>query len=234
VHYYHVEMPRHSLLLAEGLPAESYLDTGNRAFFSNAGLALMLYPEFQVNAGLKCWGLDACAPLATGSAVVEPVWRELANRAESLGYERFTIRTTDDPDLHVVADGRMIRPLSVRGDRYLFLIPAGTVTTRLASRASAPSLLAPYVDDRRQLGVAISRISVREPAGVAEYPADHPLLSEGWFGGEGDGSTIWRWTNGNAFLPITTDKEPLILEVHVALSHAYALESVSPARRVAA
>jgi hypothetical protein len=234
VHYYHVEMPRHSLLLAAGLPAESYLDTGNRAFFSNAGLALILHPEFHVNAGLKCWELDACAPLAAGSAAVEPVWRELANRAESLGYERLCFSTTDDPDLHIVADGRAIRPILVQGDRHLFLIPAGTTTTRLASRASAPSLLAPYLDDRRRLGVAIKRMSVQGPAAVTEYPVDHPALSEGWFGVEGRGSTIWRWTNGDASLPITTNEDPLIIEVQVALAHAYALEPVSPAHRTAA
>ena len=234
VHYYHVEMPRHSLLLAEGLPAESYLDTGNRAFFSNAGLALILHPEFHVNAGLKCWELDACAPLAAGSASVEPVWRKLANRAESLGYERLDFSTTDDPDLHIVADGKAIRPLSAQEDRYLFLIPAGTATTRLASRASAPSLLAPYLDDRRRLGVAIKRMSVQGPAAVTEYPVDHPVLSEGWFGVEGDGSTIWRWTNGNASLPITTNKDPLILEVQIAVSHTYVLGPMSSARRAAA
>ena len=234
VHYYHVEMPRHSLLLAEGLPAESYLDTGNRAFFSNAGLALLLHPEFHVNTGLKSWEHDACAPLAVGSVAVERVWRQLANRAESLGYQRLDFSTTDDPDLHIVADGRVIRPLSARGDRYLFLIPAGTTTTRLASRASAPSLLAPYLEDQRRLGVAIKRISVQGPATVMDYPVDHPGLSEGWFGVEGDGSPIWRWTDGDASLPITANKDPLILEVQIALSHAYALESVSPARRVAA
>jgi hypothetical protein len=234
VHYYHLEMPRHSLLLAEGLPAESYLDTGNRAFFSNAGLALVLHPEFHVNAGLKCWEIDACAPLAVGPAAVEPAWRELANRAKSLGYERLDFTTTDDPDLHIVADGRAIRPILVQGDRHLFLIPAGTVATRLVSRASAPSLLTPYLEDRRRLGVAIKRMSVQGAADVTEYPPDHPTLSEGWFGVEGRGSTIWRWTNGNASLPITTNEDPLILEVQVALAHAYVLEPVSPARRTAA
>ena len=234
VHYYHVEMPRHSLLLAEGLPAESYLDTGNRAFFSNAGLALILHPEFHVNAGLKCWELDACAPLAADSASVEPVWRKLAIRAASLGYQRPDFTTTDDPDLHIVADGRAIRPLLVQGDSHLFLIPPGTATTRLASRANAPSLLAPYLDDRRRLGAAIKRISVRGTAAVTEYPTDHPALSEGWFGVEGDGSTIWRWTNGNASLPTTTNEDPLILEVQFGPRHSYALEPVSPARRIVA
>jgi serralysin len=30
VTYYHIKLDRHDLLLAEGLPAESYLDTGDR------------------------------------------------------------------------------------------------------------------------------------------------------------------------------------------------------------
>jgi hypothetical protein len=34
--YWHVELTRHAVLLAEGLPCESYLDTGNRASFGNA------------------------------------------------------------------------------------------------------------------------------------------------------------------------------------------------------
>ena len=37
VSYFHVELDRHGVLLAEGMPAESYLDTGNRAAFENGG-----------------------------------------------------------------------------------------------------------------------------------------------------------------------------------------------------
>jgi hypothetical protein len=33
VTYFHVELPAHDVILAEGLPAESYLDSGNRAAF---------------------------------------------------------------------------------------------------------------------------------------------------------------------------------------------------------
>ncbi len=39
VTYYHVELSSHSVMLAEGLPCESYLDTGNRGAFSNAEMA---------------------------------------------------------------------------------------------------------------------------------------------------------------------------------------------------
>ncbi len=37
--YWHVELARHAVLLAEGLPCESYLDTGNRAAFQHDGPA---------------------------------------------------------------------------------------------------------------------------------------------------------------------------------------------------
>ena len=35
--YFHVELAGHAVLLANGLPAESYLDTGNRGDFADAG-----------------------------------------------------------------------------------------------------------------------------------------------------------------------------------------------------
>ena len=57
--------------LAEGLSAESYLDTGNRTYLSNSCVALVLHPEFHVNAGLKCWEADACAPLGVSPTAVE-------------------------------------------------------------------------------------------------------------------------------------------------------------------
>ena len=40
VTYYHLELPRHGVVLAHGLPAESYLDTGNRVSFANLAPAL--------------------------------------------------------------------------------------------------------------------------------------------------------------------------------------------------
>ena len=38
VSYHHIELEDHAVMLAEGVAAETYLDTGNRAFFSNAGV----------------------------------------------------------------------------------------------------------------------------------------------------------------------------------------------------
>ncbi len=56
VTYFHVELDRHDVILAEGLPAESYLDTGNRAGFAN-GAVTILHSDFAP-------GPDAAEPSA--------------------------------------------------------------------------------------------------------------------------------------------------------------------------
>ena len=66
VTYYHVELDRHGVLLAEGLPAESYLDTGNRTSFANGAL-VSLHADFE-RGGEPA---EACAPLALTGTVVE-------------------------------------------------------------------------------------------------------------------------------------------------------------------
>jgi antigen 43 len=228
VQYFHIELDHHAVLLAEGLPAESYLDTGNRAYFTNSGLALVLHPEFHVNAGLKCWEDDACAPLAVDAETVEPVWRKLAARAESLGHSQPSMLTTEDSDLRLVANGRTIRPVSVSGDRYTFVLPIGASDIRLTSRTAIPSDRAAWLDDWRRLGVAVKRIVVRSGEDLMDIPADHPALREGWYKAEGDAATIWRWTDGNARLPIASHSEAMTVEVHVGITAAY------PAERLAA
>jgi collagen type I/II/III/V/XI/XXIV/XXVII alpha len=57
--YYHIELARHDVLLAEGLPAESYLDTGDRRNFANGGCEVSLYPDFAAYAREA----NSCAPL---------------------------------------------------------------------------------------------------------------------------------------------------------------------------
>jgi hypothetical protein len=57
--YYHVELLRHSVLLAEGLPTESYLDTGDRSNFVNGNGPIAIYPDF----ASRIWDAEGCAPL---------------------------------------------------------------------------------------------------------------------------------------------------------------------------
>lgn len=57
--YYHVELPQHAVLLAEGLPVESYLDTGDRTNFANGGGVMTLHPDFSS----RVRDAEGCAPL---------------------------------------------------------------------------------------------------------------------------------------------------------------------------
>jgi hypothetical protein len=57
--YYHVELPRHNIVLANGLPAESYLDIGDRRSFENCNGTVALHPDF----ASRIWEAEGCAPL---------------------------------------------------------------------------------------------------------------------------------------------------------------------------
>jgi hypothetical protein len=59
VTYYHVELPQHTVMLAEGLAVESYLDVGDRTNFANAPGPVALYPDF----ASRVWDAEGCAPL---------------------------------------------------------------------------------------------------------------------------------------------------------------------------
>ncbi len=84
VTYYHVELPRHDVLLAEGLPAESYLDTGDRANFANGGAVMRLHPDF----ASRVWEAEGCAPLVVSGPVVAGVRRRLSKGMTLIGYTK--------------------------------------------------------------------------------------------------------------------------------------------------
>ena len=73
VTYYHVELPEHAVILAEGLTVESYLDTGDRANFGD-GATTLLFPDFaQPSATL--WETRGAAELVTTGSELEAVRR---------------------------------------------------------------------------------------------------------------------------------------------------------------
>ena len=65
IDYFHIELSRHSVLQAEGLPAESYLDTDNRAAFANGGNLVALHPDFAARRreAAACAPFIVCGPL---------------------------------------------------------------------------------------------------------------------------------------------------------------------------
>ena len=183
VSYWHVELDRHSVILAEGLPSESYLDTGNRRAFINGGDALTLHPDF----ALKVWEAEACARLVTDGAELEAARSFLLDRAAALGHVM-----TDDTDLHVAADGQVVRP-AIEGRVYRFVLPSDAASVRLMSRHGVPAQMFDANADHRRLGVAISAVQVD---GVPQDMAG--LTGPGWHAAEAG----WRWTDGAATIKV--------------------------------
>jgi hypothetical protein len=75
-HYFHIELDRHDIVLAEGLPVESYLDVGTRAFFLG-GQITALHADF----ASREWEAQACAPLKLVGAEVAAARMLLDQRA---------------------------------------------------------------------------------------------------------------------------------------------------------
>jgi hypothetical protein len=215
VEYFHVELDSHAILLAEGLPAESYLNTGNHGFFANSGEPLVLHPDLTDETDYPTREAGSCAPFVWGEASVRPVWQRLSERAAALGQPVRPAATTNDPALHLVAAGRSIKPIYADAGLFIFPLPRNAGTVRLVSRASAPADARPWLDDRRRLGVRLARIVLRDAAEVREISVDHPDLQQGWWAVERDGTATGRWTDGDAVLPLPAMHGVTMLEIHL-------------------
>ncbi len=73
--YYHIELPRHDVLLAEGMPAESYLEAGARNAFGNGDDVIQLHPEFTPPQDYYAtlWEQYGYAPLVVSGETLERV-----------------------------------------------------------------------------------------------------------------------------------------------------------------
>jgi hypothetical protein len=71
-------------VLAERLPVESFLDTGNRVAFANRGTLVAAFPDFE----LRVWEAEACAPLVVTGAPVDHLRGVLSRRAEQTTRQR--------------------------------------------------------------------------------------------------------------------------------------------------
>ncbi len=74
VAYYHLELPEHDVVLAQGLPAESFLDLRDRSNYANRPGPVRLFPDFtaQMWEAFGCTRLIVTGPeLAAARALVE-------------------------------------------------------------------------------------------------------------------------------------------------------------------
>ncbi len=77
VSYVHVELETHDILLAEGVPAESFVADGARGMFENAGSFRVRYPD------AASGGAVPCAPRLASGPVLEAVYRRIGAMADA-------------------------------------------------------------------------------------------------------------------------------------------------------
>ena len=197
----------HDVLLANGAPAESYRDDGNRWLFRNANAGWDLPPQ------------PPCAPVLTGGPVVDAVWRRLLERAGP----RPGLPLTEDPDLHLLVDGARWTPCRGTARQHVFACrPApGARAHRVARRRAGGTGLA---RDPRVLGVALRRIVLRQGTRLRVIEAADASLTDGFHAFEADNGL--RWTDGDAALPAALFDGfdgPVELVLHVGGTTRYPL-----------
>jgi serralysin len=78
VTYYHIELEAHDILLAEGLAAESYLETGNRYHFEGEN-AISLHADFRAPGDAQF-----CVPLIRAGETLETLRAHLGARCTAV------------------------------------------------------------------------------------------------------------------------------------------------------
>jgi hypothetical protein len=82
----HIELDRHAILLAAGLPAESYLDTGNRGQFDReCGVRPLFPPPAGLQATVHAYAVRGCAPFCLDGERVRVAHARLLTRAQTMG-----------------------------------------------------------------------------------------------------------------------------------------------------
>jgi hypothetical protein len=174
VTYWHVELESHDVLLAEGLPAESYMDCGNRTWFGrDHGRLQAVDPGRDPTA-------NYARPFVDRGPVVEAIRQRLTARAEALGWTR-----TADMGLHLVVDGQRLEP-EIDGELARFIFPAAAKTAALVSQTFVPER------DRRSLGVRIRGLGIADGLRVNRQVSLDEIA--GFHPEEAAAGCAWRWT----------------------------------------
>lgn len=190
VTYWHVELDSHDIVLANGMPAEAYIDVGNRGFFGTDAVPLDPALEARDLAGY-------CRPFVDRGPVVAAIRNRLRARALRLGW---MLEAADPASLWIEADGTIIRP-RIEGTVARFLVPATAQDVWLACDTNVPADISDDGDTRR-LGVCLGALTIDDGLRIRRLvaPAD-AALAAGFHPAEETDGTFRRWTNGRARLP---------------------------------
>ena len=69
-------------------------------------------------------------------------------------------------------------------------------------------------------------------ASTRTFSLDHPSLTDGWWTPEHDDAAMWRWTDGDALLPVPPAVS--MLEITVSGQDTYPVDKSRPRSRAAA
>lgn len=160
VAYFHLELDGHAVILAEGAPAESFVDDGSRGMFQNAsdyearypdsraGPARYCAPRVEQGEALEALRIALAARAGLGAAVATATGR-LAGHVERADHSQVTgwVRDEGAPDaavrLHILADETLLGEVLAnrfRGD----LLRAGVGSGRHGFMFRIPGALSPY------------------------------------------------------------------------------------------
>lgn len=221
--YFHVELEQFDIILAEGVPAESYVDMGNRSMFQNADEVAM-NPDFGPSEGRP--NVEGIV-IAREGAVVEAIRKQLLARAELLtGAQR-----TTDAALCVEVNGRVIQatPEFVKEGVYRFELPENAGDVRIVSRSSLVRDVT-YLARRdiRRIGVGLSAIAFTDSNGRHDIDLMDSRIS-GMNQPQDVKGTAMRWTTGSAVVPagVIQSSGKATLELTVLRTYTYWLETAS-------
>lgn len=230
--YYHVKTEPHSVIWANDVLTESWLDTDVQDIFKQEDAeehTMRLVDREQLN-----WNEHAAAPLDVTQEFVKPLYDSFAERASQLGFKKQDEasasssgdKTTDPAPYIRLENGETIRPQRHEAGRYLFSLPSHTQKITLGSRTFRPSeAVGPHVDDRRELGVLVGQISLWNGGDeriITRHLTDRNL--KGWDIIE---AGPHRWTKGEAELALhdlpPTGATQQILSIEVQAGGPYSL-----------
>ena len=230
--YFHVELDRFDILLAEGAPAESYVDTGNRSTFQNVN-PISLRADFGIAEGRP--DIDGIEIVRNGPKL-QALRKQLLQRAAVLTQSR----RTKNPDLRLGINGRSLSPESdpASTDRKRsaerqeefegiarFTIPAGTQghDLHILSRSAIVRETAlPARRDLRRVGVGVARITITDDAGCRDIDLLDARL-RGLQAVQDVHGIAMRWTSGDATIPATVHaiNGAAVVELHIVRTHQY-------------
>jgi hypothetical protein len=199
VTYYHIECDQHAVILAEGVPAETYMDCSNRNAFENQG-SVILHPDFT-----STHRQNAAGKLIIDGPTLIDIRQKLLDRALASGFDM-----TSDIDL-VVKSGKDIIQAHFGMSHHLdFYLPVGTKTIFLSSSTGVPSELLSDSTDSRRLGVAIGGMSLMIDGRSIEIN-----LKDQQHKGFYEMEPGHRWTNGEACVELPDHAGNAMLRVRL-------------------